>query len=113
MKTLHTTAKQLTETYKDWSQHQERTMRVDWCTEWTYADFLKWFRSCLNNKINRNDSRNNWRKMQDDYQYGLVRDAYNIRDYARGIRNTGCRNILTTKELQARYPHINTQERDF
>jgi hypothetical protein len=108
MKTLHTTAKQLTETYKDWSQHQERTMKVDWSTEWTYVDFLKWFRLCLNTKINRTDSRNTWRKMQDEYQNNLSHDARIIRDYQQyRIRNSGC-NLLNTKEMKARYPEINT-----
>jgi hypothetical protein len=108
MKTLHTTAKQLTETYKDWSQHQERTMKVDWSTEWTYVDFLKWFRLCLNTKINRTDSRNTWRKMQDEYQNNLSHDVRIIRDYQQyRIRNSGS-NLLNTKEMKALYPEINT-----
>lgn len=39
-------------------------------------------------------------------------DARRINDHARGIRHTGCRGLLRTTAMQARYPHINNQPRD-
>lgn len=39
-------------------------------------------------------------------------DARRINDYASGIRHTGCRGLLRTAAMQARYPHINNQPRD-
>lgn len=110
--TLYTSAARLLETHRDWSQHQDRVMQVDWCTTWTYADFCKWFADCLNSKINRTDPRATWRKMQSDYQNAQARDARIIKQfYAERVVRSGV-NILTTPELQRRYPQINTPARD-
>lgn len=77
---------------------------------WTRSDFRRWFRGCLHAKINRDDARQGWRKMQDSYQAGLARDVRIIRDAARGVRWPGC-NLLSTPELQRRYPRIHNPER--
>lgn len=41
-------------------------------------------------------------------------DARRINEYVgQRIRNTGCRGLLRDAAMQARYPHINNQPRDF
>lgn len=42
--------------------------------------------------------------------FDLIHDARCINDYARGIRHSGCRGLLRTARMRARYPHINNQE---
>jgi len=85
----------------DWADH-----------EWGADKFFRWFDGCLHDKINRDDPRNRWRKCQPDYQLGLHVDAMKIRDYTqRRIRNSGCRGLLRTPDLQRRFPHVNQQER--
>ena len=74
---------------------------------WTRAQFKAWFLKCLNDKINRNDPRTTWRKLQWEYQAALRHDAVIIADYGKRIIHPG-RNVLSTKELQVRFPHVNT-----
>lgn len=87
-------------------------MRHDWpAPVWTLADWRTWFLSCLDRKINRDDPRASWRKMQPDYQRSLQCDRRTIQDYmTRNLRHTGCWGLLRTPELARRYPHINHQE---
>ncbi len=99
--TLHTSAKRLIETYRDWSQHQERIMHVDYDTTWTYSDFITWFRECLNDKINREDTRN-WRKFGFDYQVNLRRDQDSLRDIHKRIRVYQ----LHTSEIRSRFSYL-------
>lgn len=77
---------------------------------WTAHEFWQWFNKCLNEKINRNDTRK-WRKLDSEYQTNLRRDAWKINDYGNGLRMRGC-DILDTKEMRARFPHINNQRCD-
>lgn len=84
--------------------------QIDWCTRLNGLEWLRWFRECLNAKINRGLARTG-RKLDGDYQTELRRDARHINDYfGRRIRNSGCRNLLRTPELRRRYPQINNQE---
>lgn len=75
---------------------------------WTPEKFFRWFTRCLNNRINREDTRSTWRKMQPDYQSDLHHDAVVIANYGRRIRHSG-RNLLNLPEMQSRFPHINNQ----
>lgn len=80
---------------------------------WRFDQWQVWFLRCLNAKINRNDPRANWRKMDESYQDGLQCDRVTIENYLfRRIRNTGCHNILRTPELKRKYPHIDHQEKE-
>ncbi len=88
----------------------------DWPIEWDYADFRRWLRRSINAKIESKApiSRCKYRKCDPDYQRDLRQDAHTINDYyGRRIRCTGCSNILRTPELQAKYPHVNTQPNEF
>lgn len=82
--------------------------RVDWCTELTGREWLKWFREKLHEKINREDKRN-WRKLDREYWRDLRWDARIINEYAKRIRNPGM-NLLRTPEMRRRYPHVNNQQ---
>lgn len=85
-------------------------IQVDYDTYQTARAWLAWFRVKLHEKINREDPRAGWRKMQDDYQSDLALDRRTIDDYTRRrIINSGCRNILRTPDLRRRYPEINSQ----
>lgn len=89
-------------------------MRHDWPQPaWNLADWRAWFLACLQRKINRDDPRATWRKMQDGYQIDLAHDRQVVDDYyRRHIICPGGRGLLRTKAMQARYPHVNCQERD-
>ena len=77
---------------------------------WTLKQFHCWFRKALDAKINREDTRfRDWRKLQQDYQVSLGRDAQIIHDAGRRIRRSGC-NLLSTPELKRRYPEIHNPE---
>jgi hypothetical protein len=95
------------------------TWAPDWCTQWSASDLIHWFRRCLHRKISHQgssaagDPRARYRKYQDDYQLDLRVDAATVNGYARGIRNTGCRNTLRTPELRRLYPHVSTQRADY
>lgn len=52
---------------------------------WTREDFYRWFWRCLNEKINRQDTRQ-FRTMRPDYLISLRRDASRLRDIARRVR---------------------------
>lgn len=53
------------------------------------------------------------RSLTPEYQLNLWLDCRTVRDYARGIRHTGCTGLLRTLEMQRRYPHINRQPADY
>ena len=80
---------------------------------WTSAEFNRYFAECLNRRINRDDPRAAWRKMQPEYQTALALDARRVNEYQQRIRHTGCRGLLRLPEMQQRYPHINNQTREF
>ena len=52
---------------------------------WTREDFYRWFWRCLNEKINRHDTRK-YRTMRPDYLVSLRRDAHRLQDIARRVR---------------------------
>lgn len=80
---------------------------------WEFNQWRAWFLRCLNAKINRNDPRQGWRKMDEGYQIGLQCDRRTVEDYLfERIRHTGCYHLLRTPELKRRYPHIDHQERE-
>jgi hypothetical protein len=82
-----------------------------WPTDhWNRDYFFNWFRECLNNKINAHDPR--FVQPPENYERDLRHDVQCVRDYARGIRHSGCRNLLHLDEFKKRYPHINNQERE-
>ena len=78
--------------------------------EWGRAEFLVWFRECLDQKINRDDRRP-WRCLTREWQADMAHDARLINAAVRGIRQSGC-NLLLTPEMQRRYPHVNTHRHD-
>lgn len=69
----------------------------------TSAEYLRWFRGCLNEKINRNEMRKG-RKFSRDYEIGLILDARVIREKAFSGRN-----LLRTPELKRRFPHLDNR----
>ena len=75
----------------------------------TSNQYIKWFRDCLHEEISSHENRQG-RKFTMDYQVKLIQDFNNIQKYlVMRIRNTGCRNLLNTKEMKRRYPFINNQ----
>lgn len=79
---------------------------------WTVEDLRRWFRKCLNQKINRHAPAAG-RKHTRDYQSDLRHDARVIADYTqRRARSSGSRNMLRTKEMKRRFPHIDNQPSD-
>ena len=75
---------------------------------WDAKSFTRWLRACLDAKINATVPMVG-RRFGDDYQAGLKRDARIINEYHNRRRHSGCRNLLNTKELKARYPHVDNQ----
>lgn len=72
-------------------------------------EYMVWFNKCLDNKINRADTRC-WRKLTDEYQQNLGLDAYIIHQTLnQRVRRSG-RNFLRTPELKRRYPDIDNPE---
>lgn len=109
---LRTTAARLIECYRFLQANPTGTIYVEYGTVWTKSEFLAWFHRCLNNKINREDRRA-WRKLTDEYQLDLWRDAREINRYmGQRVRHTGCSGLLRTAEMRQRYPHINRQAGD-
>lgn len=78
----------------------------------TSAEYMRWFRKCLNAKINRNEKPVG-RKHSDEYQNNLRLDSYRIKDYKSGLRSSGCSGLLRTREMVERFPYINNQPRDW
>ncbi len=74
---------------------------------WDRHMFMRWFHRCLNEKINRNYN-NSGRKYTQEWQSDMRHDSIIINDYANRIRRSG-RNILCTKEMKSKYPHVNSQ----
>jgi sarcosine oxidase delta subunit len=90
----------------------KRSIEVSWHQKMSAAEWLRWFRKTLHEKISSYERRTG-RKFDDTYQLELRRDARLINDYfGKRLRHTGCRNILWTREMQERYPQVNTQERE-
>ena len=80
---------------------------------WTRRDFSRWFTKCLHEKINRQDTRNGWRKMQWQYQSDLANDARTVNDYlCNRRRQSGCSGLLRTPEMRQKYPYINIQREE-
>ena len=75
---------------------------------WTRDEFNRWFLNCLHAKISAS-ARAAGRKLAPEYQAFMRRDCHRVRDYRRRIRNTGCRNLLSTPELKRRYPFVDNQ----
>ncbi len=82
------------------------TVKTWWgCNGLTGEDFRQWFRERLDAKINREDRRR-WRRLSDDYQTSLMRDAHRVRQI------TGQRVIhrqFETDLFNARLGHLLTQ----
>lgn len=100
----------LIDSYKTFKANPEQKWNMGiWPDEsWNFTDFQKWFIKCLNEKINRQDSRT-WRKLTPEYQLNLKKDSWRIKDYYRSRAVcSGC-NLLNTPEMKNRYPHINTR----
>ena len=111
-RTGYTTASKLLATAREVKANPAITLSTGIWTDptWTTRDFWHWFYDCLADKINRDDPRANWRKMQDEYQTGQAVDARLVNAYhGSRVRQTGCRNILRTPELARRYPYVHTQ----
>lgn len=105
------TLRQLIKAYK-WAKTGKGEMEISYGVYMTGPQWLAWFRGRLNEKINRLDNRRGFRKMDSEYQWKLYRDARTINDYyGKRIRNSGCRNILSTEQLRRRYPEVNSQAR--
>lgn len=68
-------------------------------------DVLEMWRSGVMNRCNRG-----LRIAADNFD--LAWDAARINEYQRRIRRSGCRNLLRTPEMKARYPHIDNQPRE-
>lgn len=73
------------------------------CPAWSAAQFAKWFRKCLAEKINRNEPKT--RKTSDEYKWLLLKDAREIRDC---LKRKRCGHVwrgryLETPELRKRY----------
>src|SRR5579859_3814962 len=67
----------------------------------TKEEFYAWFRKCLKEKTGG-------RRYADREMAKLI-DARLVNDYQRGIRHSGCRNLLREPKNRVRYPHINNQ----
>lgn len=79
---------------------------IFWDRSMTGREYVRWFRDCLNEKINRNIPEKG-RKYHYQYQADQLIDARIIREViGLRIRRSGT-NILRTKELRERYPDIN------
>jgi hypothetical protein len=47
------TCRQLLDVSRWVKEHPTGTLKVDWCTTLTAAEWTRWFRTCLDRKINR------------------------------------------------------------
>lgn len=82
-------------------------------SDWTAADFRRWFYAKLDEKINRNLPQTG-RKQTEDYQIDQKFDSYAIKNYyGKHIRHSGSRNLLRTPELRRLYPQVNCQSAEF
>ena len=86
----------------------EITVRTWWgCNGLTGDGFRQWFRERLDARINRQDRRQ-WRRLSDDYQASLARDANRVwqitgqrvihRQFETYIVNARLGHLLTTEE---------------
>jgi hypothetical protein len=86
----------------------EITVKTWWgCSGLTGDGFRQWFRQRLDARINRQDRRQ-WRRLSDDYQASLARDANRVwqikqqrvihRQFETDIVNARLGHLLTTRE---------------
>ena len=109
--THHTTVKRLLETDRYFKENPNGRISTGvWDDpEWDAAQFWQWFRECLNDKINREDTRQ-WRNLTPQCQLDLRLDVRAIRQYVQNVaRSSGSRGMLRTPELKRRYPNIDNQ----
>lgn len=102
-----TTASSLIAAIKFFKQYPEGSINTGiWSSpRWNKQEFMMWFMTCLNAKINRNDKRQG-RCYSQQYQDDLRHDVRIIRQAKQDkIRYSGS-NILRTAELKRRYPDI-------
>lgn len=76
--------------------------------QYTSEEYRYWFGECLDRKISSHFAQRG-RKHIDRYQEDLEWDGRQIRAYHSRLRQTGCRNLLRTRELKALFPHIDNQ----
>lgn len=49
------TSSQIKQAFAFFEAHPTGTLHLDWHTQYSKEQFIRWFRACLQNKINRNE----------------------------------------------------------
>jgi len=112
----HTSAANIIAAFAFFKQHPDHLIMTGmWDTPtWSAAQFRRWFRHCLNEKINAHlpADMTTGRKHSDSYQCDLQHDGREINQYyGSRIRHAGT-GWLRLREYQRRYPHVNRQGMD-
>ena len=107
--TAYANPAKLIATMREMKQHPTQVYEIQvpgWFSEyWNYNQLRSWFMRCLNNKINRNDTRTG-RCYTQEWQQNMTRDARIIQQYyGQRVRRSGS-NILNTPEMKRRYPNL-------
>jgi hypothetical protein len=93
--------------FEFYQQNPKGKMRLPDGGTFTFAEFRRWFREKLNEKIN---SLGRLASIDEEKYDALAWDARIINGYfAQRLRMSGCRNLLRSPKMKARYPEIDNQ----